>query len=370
MDEYFCFCMYEILYIKTEIVYTKDSCTSTTENVHIKGVIHMLETIFLILVIVFSAILQIIIHEAGHLVFGLMTGYRFISFTVLSFRIYKNGDKLSIGKSSVTGAGGQCVMSPAFEESGNIPYFWYNAGGVIFNLFFGASCAGIAIIFNDGTTARTSFMFAAIISLFFVVSNGIPMRTRMIANDAYNILMMLNNPSAKLAFWRVMKINALGASGKKLLDLPQEWFSDLPNNDYSNPLICGFAIDQIYFLLEQREYQKALGLCNEILKTKAVLGIYRNEAICEKQFCEIMVSVETGSKNIVYTLKDNTLKERLDPLTSYHTRYAYAAFILRDMEKSLQTIRKFDIDCQKDSNIGIVEHEKYLFELLSKLIPV
>lgn len=325
----------------------------------------MFESMLLILIVGVSAILQILVHEAGHLVFGLATGYRFISFTVLNFRIYKHGKKISVGKSSVAGAGGQCLMEPAFEESNSIPYFWYNTGGAIFNLLSGIFCIGIAFIFSDGTMARTSFLLAGIIGLFFVVSNGIPMRTRVAANDAYNILSMISNSSAKRAFWRVMKINAFGATEKKnLLDFPQQWFSDLPDHNYSNPLICVFAIDRIYFLLEQQEYQKALDICNEILKAKAVLGTYKNEALCEKQFCEMMLAVKTGSGNIAYSLKGNILKERLDPLSSYHTIYAHAIFVLRDKEKAMQAAKDFNVKCRIDCNKGIVEHEKFMMGLL------
>ena len=35
-------------------------------------------------------ILQVIIHEAGHLVFGLLSGYKFISFRVFDFKIIKD----------------------------------------------------------------------------------------------------------------------------------------------------------------------------------------------------------------------------------------------------------------------------------------
>lgn len=324
----------------------------------------MYEIIILILIVAFSVLLQIMIHEAGHLVFGLMTGYRFVSFTILTIRIYKNGKKCAIGKSGLTGAGGQCVMEPAFEESNHIPYFWYNAGGVIFNLLAGIFGGGIALGFDDGTMARTSFVLAAVISLFFVVSNGIPMRTKMIANDAYYILMMANHPSAKRAFWRIMKINAVSAGGKKLMDLPQEWFSDLPDSDYNNPLICGFAVDQIYYLLEQQAYQQALDLCNRLLKAKAILGIYKNEAICEKQFCEMMLMREAGAENAVDAPEEAAFKKRLDPITSCHTRYAYAAFVLGDQEKSAQVITAFQAKCQKDCNKGIVAHEKFMLELL------
>lgn len=129
-------------------------------------------------------------------------------------------------------------------------------------------------------------------------------------------------------------------------------------------MICVFAIDRIYFLLEQQEYQKALDICNEILKAKAVLGTYKNEALCEKQFCEMMLAVKTGSGNIAYSLKGNILKERLDPLSSYHTIYAHAIFVLRDKEKAMQAAKDFNVKCRIDCNKGIVEHEKFMMGLL------
>ena len=47
--------------------------------------------IYLIIVtLLFGIILQIIIHEAGHLFFGLLSGYKFISFKVFNFAIVKD----------------------------------------------------------------------------------------------------------------------------------------------------------------------------------------------------------------------------------------------------------------------------------------
>ena len=57
-------------------------------------------------------ILQVIIHEAGHLVFGLLSGYKFISFRVFDFKIIKDGNgKLKIRFERLAGTGGQCLKS-------------------------------------------------------------------------------------------------------------------------------------------------------------------------------------------------------------------------------------------------------------------
>ena len=62
------------------------------------------------LLMYFCMILQIIIHESGHLLFGLLTGYRFVSFRVFSFMILKEGGQLRLRHLNLAGTGGQCLM--------------------------------------------------------------------------------------------------------------------------------------------------------------------------------------------------------------------------------------------------------------------
>jgi len=54
-----------------------------------------------------SIFFHLILHEAGHLVFGLMTGYRFSSFRILSFMWVKENDKIKLRRLSLAGTGGQ-----------------------------------------------------------------------------------------------------------------------------------------------------------------------------------------------------------------------------------------------------------------------
>ena len=72
--------------------------------------------IFLFIAGVIAFILQVIVHEAGHLVFGLLSGYKFISFRVFDFKIIKDENgKLKIRFERLAGTGGQCLMrAPEF----------------------------------------------------------------------------------------------------------------------------------------------------------------------------------------------------------------------------------------------------------------
>ena len=85
-----------------------------------------------------SLFLQLIIHETGHLVFGLLSGYRFSSFRIGSFMWMKVNGKLVCKKLTVAGTGGQCLMIPPELQDGKIPVLMYNLGGSIMNLVVGA----------------------------------------------------------------------------------------------------------------------------------------------------------------------------------------------------------------------------------------
>ena len=71
----------------------------------------------------------IIIHEAGHLIFGLLTGYRFISFQVGKTLIQKPTNKpLRVKRIPFNGLGGQCLMIQKDKEKSIQlvvhPYWW------------------------------------------------------------------------------------------------------------------------------------------------------------------------------------------------------------------------------------------------------
>ena len=56
-----------------------------------------------------SYLLQIVVHEAGHLALGLATGYRFRSFRVGSYMLVEQDGRLHLKRLSIQGTGGQCL---------------------------------------------------------------------------------------------------------------------------------------------------------------------------------------------------------------------------------------------------------------------
>ena len=92
---------------------------------------------------------QIILHEAGHLVFGLLSGYKFVSFRVGAVTLIRRNGKYCVKKYRVIGTGGQCLLTPPDLPLEKMPFFWYNAGGVIVNLLLGTIALAIMLAVDD-----------------------------------------------------------------------------------------------------------------------------------------------------------------------------------------------------------------------------
>ena len=87
-----------------------------------------------LLLLYVAMFLQLVIHEAGHLVFGQLSGYRFSSFRIGSFMLLSQNGKFSVKRLSLAGTAGQCLMSPPEMSNGTFPVVLYNLGGCIMNL--------------------------------------------------------------------------------------------------------------------------------------------------------------------------------------------------------------------------------------------
>ena len=94
----------------------------------------ILSVVLLIAGMYAALVLQIIIHEAGHLVFGLLTGYRFSSFRIFNLMLVKESGRLRLRKLNIAGTGGQCLMCPPDLVNGTMPFMLYNFGGAIMNI--------------------------------------------------------------------------------------------------------------------------------------------------------------------------------------------------------------------------------------------
>ena len=82
----------------------------------------------LFVLMLIALLIQIVIHEGGHLVFGRISGYRFSSFRIMNLMWIEDQGKIKLKHLQVAGTGGQCLMSPPDLIDGKIPVVLYNLG--------------------------------------------------------------------------------------------------------------------------------------------------------------------------------------------------------------------------------------------------
>ena len=131
----------------------------------------MLETVGIsllaILILLFSVFLQVLLHEGGHLVCGLATDYRFVSFRIFNLTFIRKDGKLCIKRFSLAGTGGQCLLTPPERPLEDIPTTLYNLGGVLANLLT-AILAFLPLLTVDGLPYLLKF-FLLMLSLIGIL---------------------------------------------------------------------------------------------------------------------------------------------------------------------------------------------------------
>lgn len=202
----------------------------------------------------FTMVLHTIIHEGGHLVFGLLTGYRFLSFRVFSFTVVKKDGKTVRKKLKTPGMMGQCLMiPPEWDENEKYPYAWYNLGGGFMNLI---SCLLVVplFFFHSPLLAWIAgvFIFSGVI---FALSNLIPMSMG-IPNDGKNCLLCKKSRENQKAFYLQLKINAMMSDGVLLKDIPEEMFA-VGQDGNLNALFCTIRLMEFCRHLQKEDEEEA-----------------------------------------------------------------------------------------------------------------
>ena len=95
---------------------------------------------WLLICLYITIFIQIAVHEGGHLIFGKLSGYQFVSYRISNLMFVKDTGKLKLKKLSIVGTGGQCLMMPPDCDGYQYPYILYNFGGSITNLLLSCLC--------------------------------------------------------------------------------------------------------------------------------------------------------------------------------------------------------------------------------------
>lgn len=280
-------------------------------------------------VLLFAAVYaQLILHEAGHLIAGLLTGYRFKSFRIGSLMLMKTRDRWRLVRYKLAGTGGQCLMAPPPMENGNYPNTLYHFGGAIMNLLW-AVLAGL-MLYLTGYSAWWLGTLAA--GLIMAATNGIPMKTGMVDNDGRNAVRSLHEEDVRTGFYRQLQVNAALTDGRRLRDMPEEWFSCAEGQEHERGYL------RFQYLLDRGDYEGAREF-GERMKDCGMPGVH--SALLENDLrCLDLLNGRVPSD------PSKALRQLTKAMPSYpavlRSNYLFALLQENDAEKAEQIKRKFE----------------------------
>ena len=310
------------------------------EGAHI--VMYLLAFAAFVLVFYVAIMFQIALHEAGHGLMGHLTGYRFVSYRLLRFVWTRTENGIRMGKFSIAGTGGQCLMDPPEMKDGDFPVTLYNMGGSILNLISAVVFAAGAYFLRSRPIPWAILTMLALIGAAFAFLNGVPLRTTMVNNDGANMLELRRNPAARRAFWVQMRVNALNTRGVRLRDMPEEWFAVPTEEGMKDSMTASLAVMTENRLMDQRKFEKADKLAEKILKNPGCTpGIYLYMLSEDRIFCELIGENRPEVvKNLLSADQKKIMKQLESMPGTLRTEYAIELLHNRDRAAAEKIMEK------------------------------
>lgn len=293
--------------------------------------------LFLILILIMfflSNYLCTIIHESGHLIFGLISGFRFISFRIGSTIFLKDqkSNKIKKKKYFMAGTGGQCILDTPKDETKK-PFILYNLGGVFLNLIF-AVINGVIYIFVKELIIGYFFLFMMLQNILMIILNGIPLRSNYIDNDGYNTKQISKSNLAKEAFYAQIKITKSTTNNIRLKDMDESFFLFDQELTEKNSMVSTIKLFRIERLIDEHKYLEAIEDLKLLLNDDTLAGIYQNTVKSNLIFCYLVTNNQELAKKYIDKGFKNMLKMKMPVPNMIRYKYTYYLLLENDVEKA------------------------------------
>lgn len=319
----------------------------------------------LFLAMYIAILVHLIIHEAGHLVFGLLSGYKFSSFRIFNFMWVKENEKIRLKRLSIPGTGGQCLMIPPDLEEGRIPIVLYNLGGSLINAIAGLTFLILFFAFVSMPFLSFVMLFFAVIGFIIGIMNGVPMRLGTVDNDGYIAFSLTRNPAAMLSFWVQMKVNEQYAKGIKLEDMPDEWFAVPSDEAMKNSMVVVMGVFACNRLMDAQKFEEADKLMAHMLEIDSgMVGLHRRLMICDRMYVELITE---NSREVLDKMFTKEQKKFMMQMKNYpsvlRTEYVYALLYEMDNAKAERIMAQFEKCAKTYPYPNGVQSERELMEI-------
>lgn len=249
-------------------------------------------------------LVAIISHELGHLVCGIISGYKFLSFRLFSFLWVEENGKIVARKSNdMKGVVvGQCMLRPVgnFED---FRYVIYNLGGGLTNLLLSLILLPLSVWFMDNDVAYGVFLSGFVMNYMFAVANLVPLTSGGIPNDGKNVALAVKSEAAKRALWKMLVVNYEFMKGKRPRDFDGSDFELEDGVDISNYLIAYMRVLESERLHDLGQIDESFEILFKLPVDK-MPGYYKNGVLAELIYYYSVYNKDEDKAKGIYAQKN------------------------------------------------------------------
>jgi hypothetical protein len=314
--------------------------------------------IYDILIIVYGFFSCGLVYNLGKLIFSLACGYKLVYFNLFFMGAERINEKCKLFFGLKYDLSCKVVMEPVKE---NVKTTLPLLGGTITSVF--ALVLTYVLIFALDTTSTTKFFFlvSSMFYIFMIALSLVPCRMDNL-NDGFTLFLLRNKKYKDVYLTNLKNIHAYYDSSKDYI------YQDIEvEND---PLVLDALLFNYYYLLKNKEVEKALELVSKIYE-------YKKNIISEDSLQQVMIG---NAFKMCYQKEDQKLKEYYSKLDLVEKQvlnsskkyegvktalYLYT-YIDEDKEGYVKVVN--DIDKLKKSfkNTQLLEVEEHLIKHVLK----
>jgi len=278
----------------------------------------------------------VIVHEFGHLIFGLLTGYTFAAIGFGHHLFLRRDGRVRRFVYKLPGASGFCAMEVPDMKDGSFPFALYLSGGALCNAFFALVCI-FAFAFGIGSGVLFfphAFLLFAFVNAYIAIVLILPIKTKLLNTDGKQLFDLLKHKNIRKSFWACEKISAAQYRGVKFEDIPSEWFNETDDTQS----VYAASIRAVRFLArtETDEPKEVCALIEkELSENHALSGRSKALLICMRIYYESIGERDAGTlKKLITQTQIDFMKRMKNVPSVIQGEYAYALLVEKDVREA------------------------------------
>lgn len=306
----------------------------------------------------FSSIVCSAFHELGHLIFGALCGFRFISVHIGPLKIYRKGNKISCAFYKMSSdVAGVAEMVPERTDGLRRKTALFICGGLLFSLLFFAGTAVALGLFRSIPVwvyllVCTSLPYA--FYLFF--RNLIPFE----GTDGAFLFGLLKREDSSAVALDLLAIESFLYRGYTPSEIPAEYFFSLPQLPEDDLNFILLTVYRLAYYQDGGDVQGMIAACNRLRDLlDYVPDCYFPQVASEVLFTECLIAGgEIVAKEMFPSLNKLLKREKLPH--SHRILSAYELYINEDAVSALSELEAAEEEAEECPLSGMKKYEKKL----------